>query len=125
MQAKFLSAIIVIAASLGVSAAPAGEGAVNFCPETNWGGGCENLVLELGQCQEINDVLPGGIIGSIGPGDQIFCYGYKQQQCAGDVTWIWTQPGEADGGVSSGVPWKGNLQSLLCYTTKYTGGWPV
>ncbi|TFK67523.1 hypothetical protein BDN72DRAFT_842957 [Pluteus cervinus] len=116
MQAKFLSAIVLVAASLGVSAAPTDEypGGTYVCPETNWGGDCKSIIWETGRCQRGDNILSGNVIGSFRPNELTICYGYQQRNCAGNATWTWTYPGEADGGASSGVLWTGNLKSFNC-----------
>ncbi|TFK67520.1 hypothetical protein BDN72DRAFT_898910 [Pluteus cervinus] len=117
MQATFLSALVFVAASLGVSAAPTDEypGGVYVCPETNWGGECKNMVFETGRCTPVTDIFEDGVIRSFSPNAKTICYGEQQTQCAGNTTWTFIYPGEADAGISSGVPWQGNLQSFTCY----------
>ncbi|TFK67496.1 hypothetical protein BDN72DRAFT_859078 [Pluteus cervinus] len=117
MQAKFLSTIVLVAASLSVSAAPADtpKAEVYVCPEANWGGACQDFFLENGGCMSVEELLPGGIIGSIGPNAETVCFGHGEKACAGNTTWTWNFPGDADAGIASGTLWNGTLKSVDCF----------
>ncbi|TFK69472.1 hypothetical protein BDN72DRAFT_840326 [Pluteus cervinus] len=116
MQAKFLSAIILVAVSLA-SAASAGNNVITevyFCTGPNWIGTCTDSWLNAGYCYDIGDLVPGGVFASIGPNNQTTCSGYSDYLCNGNATWTFNFPGDSDGGAASGVPF-GDLKTITCY----------
>ncbi|TFK69368.1 hypothetical protein BDN72DRAFT_616692 [Pluteus cervinus] len=115
MQAKFLSALILVSASLVSAGTQEVPGEVYFCGKNNWVAPCKDLIFELGRCQKAATFLDGGAqIASIGPNNHTVCIGYKSANCSGSASWGFTFPGDADGGVASGTNFTA-LQSLVCY----------
>ncbi|TFK69370.1 hypothetical protein BDN72DRAFT_840460 [Pluteus cervinus] len=114
MQAKFLSTIILLAASL-VSAAPAADpvlAEVYFCSEMNWDGNCTDAWINPSQCYSIGDLVSGGVFGSIGPSSKTTCTAHTAEDCKGDDIPL-KFPGAADGGAAIGVPFT-ELRSMSC-----------
>ncbi|TFK59455.1 hypothetical protein BDN72DRAFT_851286 [Pluteus cervinus] len=117
MQLTFLSAILLAAYVVPAALADTVPGGNWLCPQTNWGGVCEDIVFGLGVCQISTNVISGGVLGSIGPNKHTVCFGFNSDSCIGNLNWGFAYPGDSTAGVSSGNPWGNHVKSIVCYET--------